>query len=75
MKPFIAPYSLDECKVRLANLGSSRMFGFMQIKVKFIPAGGGDYRYVLWKTMRGNFGEDTTLAEVSGKLMFRNSDR
>lgn len=71
MKPFIVPYSVDKCKAMLADLRSSGILGFMQIKVKFIPMGDGSYRYILWKTMRGNFGQDITLAEVIGVLQPR----
>jgi len=68
MKTFLSPYSIDECKVRLANLISSGWFGFIKVKVKFIPISEGNYHYVLWKTMRGNFGQEITLANVNGEI-------
>ena len=67
MKSFVAPYAIDECKARLADLSSSSIFGFIKVKVKFMP----NYRYILWKTMRGNFGQEITLAEVTGELKVR----
>ena len=73
MKPFVAPYIVDICRSRLADLMSSSLFGFIQTKVKFTPTGDGNYRYILWKTMRGNFGQQITLAEVTGMLQQRDA--
>jgi hypothetical protein len=70
MKPFNAPYSIDECKARLAEIRSGDMFGITKTKVKFIPISEQDYRYVLWKTMRSKIGPDITVAEVKGTLTF-----
>jgi hypothetical protein len=75
IKPFNAQYSIDECKLRLAAIQSGDMFGFTKTKVKFTPSSERDYRYILWKTMRSNIGQEMTLAEVTGHLTFSDGKR
>ncbi len=55
----------------LADLQSDGFLGFMRVRIKFIPVSDGKYHYVLWKTMRGNFGHDITLAKLNGELIGR----
>jgi len=73
MKSFMSPYPIDMCKAKLADLQSDGFLGFIRVKIKFIPMSDGNCHYVLWKTMRGNFGQDITLAEVNGELVRRDT--
>ena len=70
MKTFITQHSVEECRRRIANLDGGAS-GLVRVAAKVTPIGNGNYRYVVWKTLRGTFRQDTVLAELAGDLQVR----
>jgi hypothetical protein len=74
MKPFIAPFSLEHCKRRLADLYQVGWFG-ISIKVKFVRVNGNAVDYVVWKA-QSNWSSlsnsyDIKLVELRGRLIVK----